>query len=126
VQYLSSEWIAAANTVVEAAARTAPVAPVVIDQYVDGATNYRVMIERDACSIVSFKDPPPGPPDASFRQNIETARAVAQRTTDAHQAFLLGHIRFEGNSDLLIERRDAFRWLEATLAPLLAKTTWAS
>ena len=124
MQYLSNEWIAAANTAVEGAAMTAPVAPVVVDQYVDGATSYRVTIERDACAIVSFENPPQSPADASFRQNFETARAVAQGTTDAHQAFLLGQIRFEGNIDLLIERRDAFGWLEITLAPLLAKTTF--
>ena len=124
MQYLRPEWIAAANTAVKAAATAAPVTPVIIDQYVDGATNYRVTIERDACSIVSFESAAARPADASFHQNIETARAVAQGTTDAHQAFLLGLIRFEGNIDLLIERRDAFDWLEATLAPLLAKTTF--
>lgn len=81
------------------------------------------MIERGACSITPLDDSST-PADAIFRQSIETARAVAQGTTDAHQAFLLGHIIFEGNIDVLIERRDAFTWLADALVPVLAETVF--
>jgi len=128
VRYLSNEWIKAANTAVQAAASAAPANRVVVDQRVSDAVNYRITVERDACAIVSLDDAETttrGPAaDAVFRQSLDTARAVAQGTTDAHQAFLLGQITFEGNIDVLIERRDAFTWLESVLAPVLAETTF--
>jgi len=127
VQYLSEEWIEAANAAVEAAAATAPDARVIIDQHVHGATSYQVIIERDRCTIAELAaESTVADADAVFRQNLETAQAVAQGTTDAHQAFLLGHITFEGTIDVLIERRDAFGWLESTLAPIMAATTFAA
>ena len=107
-----------------AAAATAPTERVVIDQYVDGVADYRVTIHRYASSIVTIKGEPTERPDATFRQSAETARAIASGATDSHQAFLLGHVRFVGNIELLIERRDAFLWLEETLAPILALTTF--
>lgn len=128
VRYLSNEWIQAANAAVQAASSTAPEARVVVDQRVSKAVDYRITIQRDACAIVSLEsttassDSPAA--DAVFRQSLDTARAVAQGTTDAHQAFLLGQITFEGNIAVLIERRDAFTWLASALAPVLAKTTF--
>ena len=68
--------------------------------------------------MVTWRQPTP------FHQDLDTAQAVAQGTTDAHQAFLLGQITFEGSIDVLIERRDAFTWLAAVLAPVLATTTF--
>jgi putative sterol carrier protein len=128
VRYLSNEWIKAANAAVQAAASAAPANRVVVDQRVSNAVDYRITIERDACAIVLIDDAEKGTDrpaaDAVFRQSLDTARAVAQGTTDAHQAFLLGQITFEGNIDVLIERRDAFTWLESVLAPVLAQTTF--
>ena len=95
----------------------------VVDQLVHDVVDYRVIIERDACSISLLNNDLP-PADAVFRQSRDTAQAVAQGTTDAHQAFLLGQITFEGNIDVLIERRDAFTWLASALAPVLATTTF--
>ena len=123
MRYLTSEWIQAADAAVQAAASTAPEAQIVVDQLVLDTVDYRVRIERTACSIALLDDGL-APADAVFRQTRETAQAVAQGTTDAHQAFLLGHITFEGNIDLLIERRDAFTWLAEALQPVLAKTTF--
>lgn len=124
MRYLSNEWIEAANDAVTAAAANAPTDRLVIDQHIDGASSYRVIVERDACSITTLAQPGAETAHASFRQSAATAQAVAQRTTDAHQAFLLGHITFEGSVDILIARRDAFAWLEAALAPLMARTTF--
>ena len=122
MRYLSSEWIDAANEAVAVVAATAPVERLIIDQHIAGASSYRVSIERDACSVTALAGDTEPEPDASFRQSAATAQALAQRTTDAHQAFLLGHITFEGNVDVLIARRDAFSWLEAALAPLMRRT----
>ena len=125
MRYLSNEWIQAADAAVQQAAHTAPAAPVVVEQHVDGALSYRVEIAQGSCSVsVLGPDSSATNADAVFRQNLATATAVAQGATDAHQAFLLGQITFEGNIDLLIERRDAFAWLEEALAPVLAATTF--
>lgn len=62
--------------------------------------------------------------DAVFRQSFATARAIAEGSSDAHQAFLLGDIRFEGSIDALITHRASFDWLEQTLAPVMAATSW--
>lgn len=65
-----------------------------------------------------------GDADATFRQSLATARAIASGETDAHQAFLLGEIRFEGTIEALIEHRDSLQWLHQALAPVMATTTW--
>ena len=125
VRYLSKEWIEAANAAVEAAADSAPEQGVIIDQHVSDTISYRIVIERNACLIAELDNKMPSPAaDAVFRQNLDTAHAVAVGTTDAHQAFLLGQITFEGAIDVLIERRDAFGWLESTIAPVMAATTF--
>ena len=124
VQYLSDEWLQAADAAVREAAESAPPGPVHIDQYIAGGPSYRVSVESGSCAIRLISADDDTTPDAIFRQDRSTAVAVAQGVTDAHQAFLLGQITFEGNTDLLIERRDVFAWLESTLAPLLARTTF--
>ncbi len=134
MRYLSEEWLAAADAAMQANASSAPDEPLVIDQHVAGAISYRVKIVRDDCSIATISDEGSATVDsdavdsetvdATFRQDLATAAAVAQGTTDAHQAFLLGHITFVGNVDVLIDRRDSFTWLERALAPLLADTTF--
>ena len=123
MRYLSSQWIRAADAAVKAASSTAPEGRVVVDQLVRDVADYRVSIGRNACSITALVGGLPAP-DAVFRQSGDTARAVAQGTTDAHQAFLLGQITFEGDIGVLIERRDAFTWLATVLEPLLAQTSF--
>jgi hypothetical protein len=125
MRYLSPDWIEAADAAVRDAAATAPTPGVVVDQHVDGVTGYRVTVDRHRSSLVAI-DPADsgGVADAVFHQSESTARAIAQGTTDAHQAFLLGHLRFEGDIEILIERRQAFDWLAQVLAPLMARTTF--
>lgn len=123
MRYLSNEWVQAADRAVKAAAATAPQQTLIIDQQVADALDYRIVIGPSP-TVEVINEPPAASADATFSQSLETATAVAQETTDAHQQFLLGHIRFHGDINLLIERRDAFNWLQAALAPLLAKTTF--
>gem|GEM_PF-892394 len=126
MRYLSEEWIAAADAALRQAAASAPAARIVVDQVIEGAASYRVIIEQNAASITLLDAAADhGAADAVFRQQAATAAAVAKGTTDAHQAFLLGHIRFEGAIDVLIERREAFEWLETALAPVLAETVFS-
>lgn len=124
VRYLSEEWLAAADRAVRDAS-PAPSGPLVIDQRV--ARDNTVVGWRTtfgAGSTIVAIDGNAGDADAVFSQSFDTARAIAQGDTDAHQAFLLGDIRFEGSIDALITHRDSFEWLEQTLAPVMAATTW--
>lgn len=121
MRYLSPEWISAADTAVRAAAASAPAGDITIDQTVEGVVRYRIRIAGDT-SAVQVIDESADDADARFTQTLETATAVATGATDAHQAFLLGQIRFEGAVDVLIERRDVLDWLQTTLAPLMAET----
>lgn len=121
MHYLSDEWITAADAAIQAASATAPSGQVIVDQIVEGACSYRVIIDQGASSITPLDEQASlAPADASFRQTAATAAAVAQGHTDAHQAFLLGQIRFEGDINILIERREALIWLETVLAPVIA------
>lgn len=123
MRYLSDEWFAAADAAVQSAAHAAPTGPVVIDQYVtdDEPLTWRVHIDTGNASIRVMQQPDDGA-HASFRQSRATAIAVATGARDAHQAFLLGEIEFEGDIDVLVERRPALDWLAETLAPVLAQT----
>lgn len=125
MRYLSDEWIEAADEAVVAAATSAPAGRVVIDQHMHDGLGYRVVLAPGDCSIARLEtasDASDDAADASFTQSEATARAVATGETDAHQAFLLGHITFTGNVDVLIERRDSFAWLAEVLSPVMART----
>jgi len=125
VRYLSKDWIAAADAAVKATATSAPAGRVVVDQTIDDVVSYRVTIDATDPSVIEVSGHGHTEADATFRQTAATASAVAQGHTDAHQAFLLGHIQFTGDISLLIERRSSFEWLASALAPVLAKTTFA-
>jgi len=122
VRYLSSEWISAADNAVKSAAVEPPAQTVVITQHVHGAASYQVVVGPSPSVTEIDPADTTADADATFTQDLATATAVAQGSTDAHQAFLLGHIRFEGDIHLLIERGDAFDWLANALAPLLQAT----
>lgn len=128
VRYLSEEWLIAANEAVRAS--SAPPGRLVIDQHVTDAGSWRTVIDttssiqRISADDDRASDDPSTAPNATFNQSRATAQALAQGETDAHQAFLLGAITFEGEIDVLIERRDTLRWLQETLAPVMALTTW--
>lgn len=125
MHYLSKEWLDAANSAVQAQQSSAPLARLTIDQHVGTEVSYRVIVERDASSVTPIDDAHDrAAADAVFHQERETAVAIAQGDTDAHQAFLLGDISYSGDVSVLIERREAFDWLQATLTPLMADTSF--
>lgn len=126
MRYLSDEWFAAANAAVRDAASSAPEGRVAIEQVIEGLVRYQVVIARGESGVLRLPhdDSPVGQADAIFTQSESTARSIARGETDAHQAFLLGRIGFEGDVEVLIDRRDAFSWLDEVLAPLMATTTF--
>ena len=126
MHYLSDEWLAAADAALRDAAATAPEGPLTIEQRIDGRLRYRVVIARNDARIfrLNSDDPPDSSADAVFSQTESTARSIALHETDAHQAFLLGRIQFEGDIEVLIERQEAFAWLDSALASVMAATTF--
>lgn len=125
MRYLSKEWIAAADAAVRANAANAPTTRLTIDQHVGSDLKYRVVVEQNASSVSLIDDSAVADSaDAVFSQSRETAKAIALGDTDAHQAFLLGHITYSGNVSVLIQRRDAFAWLQDALAPVIAATSF--
>ena len=124
VRYLSEEWLSAADQAVRDAS-PAPSGALVIDQHVDD--DGTALCWRTTLGTQSRIEAVPAEStgaDAVFRQSFATARAIAEGSSDAHQAFLLGDIRFEGSIDALITHRESFDWLEQALAPVMAATSW--
>jgi hypothetical protein len=124
MEFLSAAWIDAADAAVKKLASTAPQGSLTIDQHIPGRVSYRVVIDRVEAGVfaVDADGPPLGAPDAAFTQTEATARSLAAGDTDAHQAFLLGQISFDGDIDMVIARREALTWLQAALAPVMAST----
>ncbi|MEM7093476.1 MAG: hypothetical protein AAF567_10780 [Actinomycetota bacterium] len=122
MQYLSDAWFAAADAAVRGAG-PAPSGPLTIVQQVDGVGAWKVTLGASP-EIRRFAPGVEEAADATFRQTAETARRIARGETDAHQAFLLGDISFDGDITRLIEHRAALDWLEAALAPVMAATEW--
>ena len=126
MRYLSDKWFAAADTAVREADPSAPKGRVVIEQIIEGVVKYQVVIGRGESGVFrSTGDDSSGRDvDAIFTQSESTAQSIASGGTDAHQAFLLGRIHFDGDIEVLIQRRDAFNWLDKVLAPVMAATTF--
>lgn len=124
MEFLSDDWLGAADQAVRDSAATAPAIPLTIDQHIEGVVSYRVVIDRGVASVqrIDATNTSLGAPDAAFTQSAETARSLASGETDAHQAFLLGEITFAGDIDVVIARRDALDWLQAALAPVMELT----
>jgi len=125
MRYLSDAWLDAANDALATSEAPPQGARLIIDQHVSDVGSWRVVID-DAPHIdrLAGEDPERSRADAAFRQSLATAHAIAVGSTDAHQAFLLGEIRFEGDINAVIQQRDALRWLQLALAPVMAQTTW--
>lgn len=123
VDYLSDDWLAAADAAVRSAPQPAP-AELTIDQVVEGGPDWRIVIGPEP--TITARNGAVGTADVTFHQTLETATAIAKGETDAHQAFLLGRIRFEGEIDRLIEGRDALAWLAEALMPVMADTNFSA
>lgn len=124
VQYLGDAWFQAADSAIQAAAGSAPPGRVVVDQTItDRDLTYRITISGTS-SALTLHPKDDGEASARFEQTEAVAIAIARGHTDAHQAFLLGQLRFHGDIGVLIEQRASFDWLQETLAPVLANTTF--
>lgn len=119
VQYLSDEWIEAANTAVAGLApSTEPfsVSYTVTDGQ-DGERSYTLDLSQR--SVVVGADAPVG-----LRMSWGIAKAIALGEVSAQRAFLDGNMQIQGDAQALVGNADGMAAVDAALAPLRATTTY--
>lgn len=119
MQYLSDQWILAAD---EAVKHLAPLPTSLVAGYVvDGAQPYSVYLGSDTVSVRS------GVQDANitFCCDWDLACDIALGRRSAQRAFLDGELRIKGDVNLLLGHAKAFGVLQDCLAPLRADTNYS-
>ena len=118
-RYLSPEWIdelhSALSTAESVRQATADVA-LTVQQVVtgpDGDVAWYVQVDHGSVEVRPGRT---DDADVTFRQDRETALAVAGGELSAQAAFMVGRLRVSGDVQLLMRHRDAFAGLDAALA----------
>ena len=128
VQYLSDEWILAvgqeiatdATIKVAAADHSVSVSQIVTDTPFGDVTYHLVC--RDGA--VHFKKGA-APSDVVFTQTYATAVGVATGNINAADAFINGHVRFQGDHQRLIDAQPFFAALDAVFARVRLRTAFS-
>jgi len=128
VQYLSDEWISAvaqeiatdATIKVAAADHSVSVTQLVTDTPFGDVTYH--LICRDGA--VHFKKGA-APSDVVFTQTYATAVGVATGNINAADAFINGHVRFQGDHQRLIDAQPLFGALDAVFARVRLRTAFS-
>ncbi len=147
VQYLSDEWFSAATEAIATAGALPGPCDLTVHQRVDDLTwSVRFFDQRAELLRTALSSDTAVPRDTalsrdtalprdtasdggadsqvSFSQTRDVANSIGSGQRDAHEAFLLGDVVFDGDVELLIKHRAVFDWLESALAPLMAITTF--
>ena len=128
VQYLSDEWISAvaqeiatdATIKVAAADHSVSVTQLVTDTPFGDVTYHLVC--RDGAA--HFKKGA-APSDVVFTQTYATAVGVATGNINAADAFINGHVRFQGDHQRLIDAQPLFGALDAVFARVRLRTAFS-
>jgi putative sterol carrier protein len=128
VRYLSDEWISSvaqeiatdANIKVAAAAYSVSVSQLVTGTPF-GDVSYHLVCRDGA---VSFKKGA-APSDVLFTQTYATAVGVATGSINAADAFINGHVRFQGDHQRLIDAQPVFGALDAVFARVRQRTAFS-
>ena len=128
VQYLSDEWISAVaqEIATDATIKVAAAAySVSVSQLVTGTpfgdVSYHLVCRDGA---VSFKKGA-APSDVLFTQTYATAVGVATGNINAADAFINGHVRFQGDHQRLIDAQPLFAALDAVFARVRLRTAFS-
>ena len=128
VQYLSDEWISAVaqEIATDATIKVAAVEhSVSISQLVTGTpfgdVSYHLVCRDGA---VSFKKGAASS-DVLFTQTYATAVGVATGSINAADAFINGHVRFQGDHQRLIDAQPLFGALDAVFARVRLRTAFS-
>lgn len=128
IQYLSDEWLRAANEAVAASAELCKAAEgqdVTIAYEVTGTpsgkVNYGIVFRDGAASVTAGvqKDSP-----TSFSLDYETAAQIARGELSAQAAFMQGRLKVGGDVTVLINQYRLIDGLEDALGPLRAQTEY--
>ena len=128
IRYLSSEWIDAVGSEVAANGALQSLG----DQYAFGLTQvvtstpygevrYRLQSGNGA---MVFSAGDANPEDVRFTQSFDTAVAVATGELNAQEAFINGHIRFNGDQQCLIDAHEIFALLDEVFTTVRERTEY--
>ena len=128
VQYLSDEWISAVAQEIATDATIKVAAAdhsVSVSQLVTGTpfgdVNYHLVCRDGA---VGFNKGA-APSDVVFTQAYATAVGVATGNINAADAFINGHVRFQGDHQRLIDAQPLFGALDAVFARVRLRTAFS-
>lgn len=128
IRYLSLEWIDALTEAVAADASLRTAASTVdigiTQAVIDGPEGTVVYHLQVADGVATFGPGPAWPEDIRMEQSWDTAVGVATGTLQAHEAFIGGHIRIEGDQQKLIAAQDVFRSLDGIFSSVRERTTY--
>lgn len=121
MQYLSDEWIEAADAAVAGLDPcTDPCAvSYVITGGPSGDTSYTLTLGPEAVGIQAG-----GGAEVGLRMSWDTACAISTARLSAQRAFLDGDIRISGDAQALLGLGDALSGVDERLADLRARTTF--
>jgi hypothetical protein len=128
--YLSEAWIAALDAALASSERAAALAPVVIEQVVQGVpgageVRYRIWVDAAGAHARRSDAGPETPvPDVRLSTDYPTAVAIARGEQNAQIALGHGRLRLGGNIEVLTRRAAALAALDDVAAALRAETTY--
>lgn len=128
VRYLSLEWIdalaaeVARDTSLNNASASVDIG---ITQVVNGGPEGTVVYHLQVTGgSASFGPGPAWPEDVRMEQAWETAVGVATGAMQAHEAFMGGHIRLEGDQQKLMAAQEVFRALDGIFSSVRERTDY--
>ncbi len=123
LEYLSDEWIQAADAALRASGLRAPDGErFAVEQQV-GEVVFHMVFDSDGASVRTGAATDPA---VVFYQRRNTAVAIAQGEQSAEEAVLNGEITFEGDPMALLSHRRLLTRAEDVFADVRARTAWDS
>lgn len=119
MQYLSDEWIEAANAAVDGLEPSAE--PFSVSYTVTGGPNGErsYTLDLGTPSVVAGTSAPVG-----LLMTWDIAKAIALGELSAQRAFLDGNMQIQGDAQALVGNTDGMTAVDAALAPLRTSTTY--
>lgn len=128
IRYLSQEWIDDVSKEVAASRELQSLG----DAYVFGLTQVVTSVPggevtyhlQSGNGAVVFSSGEANPEDVRFTQSFDTAVAIATGELNAQEAFINGHIRFNGNHQCLIDAQQIFALLDEVFTSVRERTEY--
>ncbi|MEK7292717.1 MAG: SCP2 sterol-binding domain-containing protein [Actinomycetota bacterium] len=128
IRYLSTEWIGVVGNEVASDRELQSLGDIhifgltqVVTSTPYGDVEYHLQSRNGA---VVFSAGVADPEDVRFTQSFDTAVAVATGKLNAQEAFINGHIRFNGNHQCLIDAHEIFARLDAVFTSVRERTDY--